>query len=181
MFPNWLNEVLPKPPKGESVEWGFSVGGESSVNEKRIWTRQQVASEVTKLVCHDCNTGWMSAMEGRMKPLITPMITGSPLVLTPAQQIDLATWATKSAIVLETTTPGVDHSRFDEASVLKGPLGRPPNHVRVFATAVEGEIPPISFFCARAHLLANNEQVVGNVHLYTIQVGMLVLQVIGCP
>lgn len=62
--------------------------------------------EVTIPVCGDCNNRWMSVLEGDAKRLLVPMAdvgTGSrpPMRLNAAQQIRLATWAVKTAYLID--------------------------------------------------------------------------------
>jgi hypothetical protein len=68
----------------------------------------------TKRVCRDCNTGWMSALEGAAKPLLERMIfdkRSTPLSL--EDQALLARWGVKTLMTMQllnlsnvTVTPG---------------------------------------------------------------------------
>jgi len=51
--------------------------------------------------CSACNNGWMQKMDLDILPLLTPMVTGDSIALKPKDQIALATWATKIALVYE--------------------------------------------------------------------------------
>jgi hypothetical protein len=57
----------------------------------------------TKTVCHDCNTGWMSRLEGQVKPILEPMFDGNPVTLDTNQQQLIAVWMTKMAFVWDST------------------------------------------------------------------------------
>jgi hypothetical protein len=55
-----------------------------------------------RVVCGGCNNGWMSDLEAICGPFLTnPILSGSELELTVAQQRHLALWAIKTALVLE--------------------------------------------------------------------------------
>jgi hypothetical protein len=79
-------------------------------------------------VCEPCNTGWMSRLEGKSKPILTPPITRSgPFQLDAASQEIAATWAIKTVLVFQGTQA-------------TQPLA-PPHH---FAQVREHERPPPS-------------------------------------
>ena len=59
-----------------------------------------------KHVCRDCNNGWMSELEGCAKPILTPLIFGAASVLDGQDQITVACWAFKTAVVFEATRIG---------------------------------------------------------------------------
>ena len=61
VFPNWLNGVLPALPDGVKADWGYTSTKTDEPLDVRAWSKPQLASEVTKSVCHDCNTGWMAS------------------------------------------------------------------------------------------------------------------------
>src|SRR5215468_7575397 len=55
-----------------------------------------------RMACRQCNSGWMSALEVLVQPLIMPMIRGAgrrDLNLT--AQLTIARWAMKTAMVAE--------------------------------------------------------------------------------
>lgn len=58
-----------------------------------------------KAVCHTCNNGWMSNIEGENKPHMLAMMNDKPTVLTPEQQKLLARWAILKAMVIEGGSP----------------------------------------------------------------------------
>ena len=51
-------------------------------------------------VCLGCNGGWMKGLEDAVKPLLTPMIGGQRIQLSPADQRVLATWLYKMCLLL---------------------------------------------------------------------------------
>jgi hypothetical protein len=52
-------------------------------------------------VCVKCNTGWLSRMEGRVRPVLTPMLLGNRVLLLNAmQQAKLAIWAVKTSFLI---------------------------------------------------------------------------------
>jgi hypothetical protein len=86
---------------------GDTGTGEIRSDDGRIdtYTRAPFTDKI-KRFCEPCNSVWMSGMEGRVKPFLTPMMTGGfPKSLTPAMQLALANWAVKSALVLNYQRP----------------------------------------------------------------------------
>lgn len=64
--------------------------------------RLDALSVVLPRVCVRCNTGWMKQLEDRTAPVLGPMLLDPPLpvVLDPARQATLATWAVKTSLLL---------------------------------------------------------------------------------
>jgi hypothetical protein len=59
------------------------------------------------VVCPACNGGWMSTLENRAKPVMTPLILGTVVSkgteLTDASINTINTWMTKTTILLDCT------------------------------------------------------------------------------
>ncbi|XVV39325.1 hypothetical protein ACQPXT_40500 [Streptomyces sp. CA-100214] len=58
-----------------------------------------------KAVCGLCNSGWMSSLEGQVKPYLLPMIKGEIVELPPKAQELLATWTLKTALMCQVMLP----------------------------------------------------------------------------
>jgi hypothetical protein len=95
-------------PSGEHVipKWVGMDLGIKAVSEERIGStrRLDALSIVLPQVCVRCNTGWMSGLEQRVRPVLSPMLLGPvsplPVILNPARQGLLATWAVKTSLLL---------------------------------------------------------------------------------
>jgi hypothetical protein len=84
--------------------------------------REAASIETTvKRVCESCNNGWMSVLEEKAKPLLTPMIMGDnlPVTRTLSELRILATWGLKTYLMLnfyyakhERFVPGSLYSQF---------------------------------------------------------------------
>jgi hypothetical protein len=53
------------------------------------------------MACVTCNSGWMEALETLVRGIITPMIAGKDARLGIEPQVAIATWAVKTAMVME--------------------------------------------------------------------------------
>lgn len=68
--------------------------------------REVVASRKVRVVCKVvCNTGWMSDLEVRAKPVLAPLILGQEVALSEDDQALVALWAVKTAMMLEFIHP----------------------------------------------------------------------------
>ena len=100
IFSDWIADLYGEMPRGIS----------QVVDDEGIKTWSQRAFQDTvRIVCQDrCNGGWMSRLEGRVKPILGPMITkGWATTLSPASQALIAFWAVKTALVLDYFHPTV--------------------------------------------------------------------------
>ena len=78
-------------------------------NEYR-WSTRKPFDDVAKIVCADCNNGWMSQIEVKTRPHLEPLITGDtgnrPVLLPEDAQEAIATWiALRTLIIRSTLTP----------------------------------------------------------------------------
>jgi hypothetical protein len=92
VFAQWLRDALPIKVRQINV---------SDDEYRPIWSQGSFDLK-RKIVCDLCNTGWMSRLEGAVKPLLSdPILYSSTLIMTGAQQKRVAMWAIKTAMVLE--------------------------------------------------------------------------------
>ncbi len=119
----------------------------------------------------------MSRLEGRAKPILAPLIGGRGEFLSSEQQFIAATWATKTAIVVEATlSVNADNFTLDEAGIVMR-QDRPPASANVLIAAVVGWIPPLHYSAAKAAMYVNRNPVC-KFHFHNVQIGALVFQVV---
>jgi hypothetical protein len=58
-------------------------------------------SKSVRVVCKKCNSGWMSSIVNRAKPVSSPMINGSATSLNQDQMTALAAWVTLATMMAE--------------------------------------------------------------------------------
>lgn len=73
-----------------------------------------------KSVCGACYNGWMSDLERSSIPLIGSMLQNLTLRLEVGQQMTLARWVTKTAMVLDSSRPRAEGARFYSADECGG-------------------------------------------------------------
>jgi hypothetical protein len=175
-FSNWINDVLPAAVIGPDVtcERTMAQAGQAAVIES--WSTSQVASHKLRDVCATCNNGWMSLLEGEVRPLLTPMIEGYNSSLTIDQQITVATWTTMKAAVFEYVwSDDPVFSGADRETIRS--QNRPPATAQVRIAAIESNGYPLRAI-GRVYELADSDD---RALCLTITIGCLVLQMFGGP
>jgi hypothetical protein len=94
-WPVWLIEAL-----GGTVTKAEAWLGPGA--EPKEWAGAPVK---VRCVCFQCNNGWMSNLESRVRPLIGAMMQDFTLRLDRTQQHLVAAWCVKTAMVFELTNP----------------------------------------------------------------------------
>jgi hypothetical protein len=106
LWSDWMTDLFPQ----EAVPAHHEV---ISVRSRKVipvrsntMTRQGgVITKKLRVVCRDCNHGWMKALEEAARPILTPLIVGDPIVLNRDQQKILAEWITLKMMVAEHNIP----------------------------------------------------------------------------
>jgi hypothetical protein len=106
LFARWLHEEI-----GPSTAqlWQPSADGTRSL---KSWGARGRSGQVSlgRLVCGQCNSGWLSDIENRMSRVAGPLIADLPVPLTPIlltrlDQFEIAVWGVKTAMVYEGIVP----------------------------------------------------------------------------
>lgn len=96
VFPEWLSRLYPD---------GLAVTNEITGEHGKYW-ESAIFQHKTRVVCKDCNEGWMSELELKVMPLITELFTLKRKVIDKYQQDDLAFWVQKTMLMINLATPG---------------------------------------------------------------------------
>lgn len=114
VFPDWISDLFGREPNGTAE----LIESDGSVRPFPATVFQQQV----RVVCKPCNEGWMGSLEGAVKDFLGPMLhDGQPTTLSRAQQQTLATWAVKTAIMMdqlhpnEAIIPSAQYTAFYEA------------------------------------------------------------------
>ncbi len=174
VFLEWLNNVFGYDAKESGpATWRVTTAGV----QVREFQKADVATLVTRRVCQPCNTGWMATLEERARPVLKPLIERHDVKgVSAPDAVLIATWGIKTAMTLATTAATEVAYWFpaEDCAIVRS-QDRPPSNYNVFAAALAGPGPAISYAAAVAcvDVSTPNE---GDVHTYTIQVGGIVLQ-----
>ncbi len=93
VWPGWVSREL----RGEGRTLTLGVNGQEPKPVRSI--------PITVPLCEQCNNRWLSVLENDVRPILQPMIHGGNHDLTPAAQQLLATWAVKTALMIDLTEP----------------------------------------------------------------------------
>lgn len=89
-WPHWLMRLL-----------GGNIGiieAERSGKEPQSWRASGLR---VKFICSNCNNGWMSQLENRVKPIVESLFSEKRVTLDSHDQATLAAWSFKNAMVFE--------------------------------------------------------------------------------
>jgi hypothetical protein len=100
VIPQWFSALL---PPGARVDIG-SGRERGPARHSRTQTGIQI---ITKAVCEDCNTGWMSELEAKAQAILTPAMLGQRTRFQRADLDLIALWAAKTALAYAMTSPDV--------------------------------------------------------------------------
>jgi hypothetical protein len=101
-WPEWASPLLPSYPVNQHVEHSFTVSNKTRANPPHIRNKPGHAwTKKIRVGCETCNNGWMSALETAAKPLLTPLITGTPCVISEADGLTIARWIVLKVLVGE--------------------------------------------------------------------------------
>ena len=94
-WPDWIDKEVPL--RGPASVLHTPTQGAP------YWRGQHIRSRNTRVrrVCKTCNEGWMSELEEAVKPILRPMLNGIARTLNDGEQATLATWAVKTAWMLD--------------------------------------------------------------------------------
>ncbi|MEZ5343767.1 MAG: hypothetical protein R2706_20730 [Acidimicrobiales bacterium] len=128
VIPLWLTEII-SDQEPETPDWRIHYSSGGLVERDRQYSVPD-PTVIVRAVCGSCNTGWMSELEQRVQPLIGPMVGGHRTTLDPRQQLEVATWASKTMMALEFHEPGTSVTTPADRTLMRSEL-RPPHHHRV--------------------------------------------------
>jgi hypothetical protein len=103
IWSDWMHPYLPMESNAR-IEVNHTVAQHDSPRGRPPVSRERPGPVITKqirIVCGNCNNGWMSRLETQVKPIILPMIQGTGGALDAVSQELLARWISMKAIVTE--------------------------------------------------------------------------------
>ena len=101
-WPDGLRHCCRSYPVNQHVEHSFTVSNKTRANPPHVRNKPGHAwTKKIRVVCETCNNGWMSALETTAKPLLTPLITGTPCVISEADGLTIARWIVLKVLVGE--------------------------------------------------------------------------------
>lgn len=184
-WPKWISEVVGQKGKHTvSVTHAFGV----TKRKKKVGLILKL-----RVVCQRCNNEWMSAMEKRTKATLTPMISGASLLdenlhghkrkvpLDTKDQILVSTWAVKTVMVMEFIEDLIPPLAVPEHRQVLMETNQPPEGYTVWIAGHRGGDAPWTSYRPFTLTLHPHNPAIEDLSFYvsTIQIGYLVLQVVG--
>lgn len=101
LWSDWIKSLLPEDAKYHEFRATYSGSEPKIIRESSRTRGGTTGSKKIKAVCTTCNTGWMSRIETEVKPILSALISGKPLLLTEEYQLILATWISLKLLIAE--------------------------------------------------------------------------------
>jgi len=133
--PQWLLTLMKKWLPSKSMKMHSARLNKSGTVEKWVVNNPEI---VTKCVCRDCNSGWMSELEVIARPVILPLIEGTAKRITLSQQIKIIAWITKCAMIFDEMS-GAHFFEHQECVQFRKDLITPVDHTEVWLGYYSGQ------------------------------------------
>ncbi len=103
IWARWMKPYLPKnAPPFSHLKVQVHPTHETRTERKE---NRSTYSGTVKLVCEQCNNGWMSALQSATKPILIPLMDGVKTALTRKEQSILSSWVSMFVMVAEFQQP----------------------------------------------------------------------------
>lgn len=178
VFPRWLRDLFPEDTVGPAL--AQFIEGEPGDEPYNTIETGAIATIEAGIVCHECNTSWMSNMESQTRPLIEPQALGQRATLDMAEEVQLAAWAVKTCMTCEMTLRRRENLFSPADRQVVRIQRRPPASVIVQAAAYTGTNGPLEYVKLAAAMWRNGAYV-GDLTLHTLKIGCLILRVAAFP
>lgn len=137
-----------------------------------------------RVVCRECNSGWMNRLEKVVRPFLTPLVTGEKVHLNADGLTALAQWIALKSIVVEHDTQDVALTPQSDRTNFMNNLAIP-NYYRIYAAQNVGK--QALFFRRHSHCIGLSldgpvptlDGTAKNIQVVTFVVGKAVFQLIA--
>lgn len=96
----WVNRILPGSDQSHKIYSRFSTKGGAKIPRYRV-RQGRLFSRQRRIVCGNCNEGWMRGIEEKARPILTQLMTGEQTTIDLMEQYAISTWVTLKSIVSE--------------------------------------------------------------------------------
>lgn len=108
IWPEWMREYFPRADDSRyNMEVHRARGKERDYAPKKTERPGHVSSAKLRVVCRNCNSGWMNQLEIAAKPIFTNILEKNAFAIGLEEQDVLAHWIAMKSIVVE-------HSQINE-------------------------------------------------------------------
>jgi len=102
VFPKWMARELARIHRPTKKMRLIVQGGQGHADPDEEWGAPKgTLGIIVTMPCERCNNGWMSQLETAVLPIFTDLINGRPRLIKTDEQLIVARWAVKTAMVYE--------------------------------------------------------------------------------
>jgi len=174
VFPDWINRVI----VNDEIDSEFFSIADGEIEDSRKYKTNKAAPLRAKIVCERCNHGWMADLEKEASQLLQPLIVGQETTLNQVDQLLVAQWAVKTAMVGETIMYRQAKFSQDDRSLVRE-QGHPPLRARVSIAAYSMEQPVATRYTRGLGGVRRDGTPFMDLYVHTIQVAHLILSIRG--
>lgn len=108
IWPVWMHKYLKINGDGKHTSEAHTYEYKKHLESKKIERQGDLTTKKLRVVCQQCNSGWMSLLESSVKPIMIRMLALEEMVLRPIEQGLLARWIVMKVIVGEYDSKGIN-------------------------------------------------------------------------
>lgn len=105
IWADWLREFIPRTQTKTNHNVNIVNGFNFERTKGKVDRPGDPHSQRLRVVCQQCNNGWMSEIQNRVKPNLSRLIIGEPADLTSTDRELLASWAVMFTYIWEQAEP----------------------------------------------------------------------------
>ena len=162
VFPNWMKKIF---QRDETTTHTFGVVDKSELHGiprlTEVGKQGHAGTRKVRVVCSNCNNGWLSQLEDDAKGVLEPVIQGQKIGLGLEQQKLLATWLAKSAMTAEFVRPRRDGVTQAERRYLMENKEPPANWIVWLAGYEGGDWSELGMGQSRGNLQSTPYRIIG--------------------
>lgn len=139
-------------------------------------------NEQVKVVCSECNSGWMNQLEENVRRFLPDLIRGNPCDLDAGAQQALAAWSLKTMLMFQHTHPAgvrgvIPAEDFKEFHEGREPTGSMLGRLGFMNYPPDDSVPLVDTMC-QGYATADTS---GIAWVNTLKIGCMVVQIIRAP
>ena len=136
IWSQWMHDMLPAPePHFKHSRLIYDYHPDSGISQRGASERQGDLRTVRiRVVCRECNQGWMNDLEQLARPFLEPLIQGSPVALDNEQMTIVAQWITLKCFISEHERSNNALTPLDDRLALKR-QGKIPAYYRIYSAS----------------------------------------------
>jgi len=131
IWSEWMHDYLPRMGNGYHIsevhtsKWNEHLGSTKSKRQGHLSTKK------IRVVCESYNSGWMSVLESKVKPILIPIFKNKTFEISNGEKVTLAKWIAMKAIVGEHSEENTHVTPFTDRTKLKD-FGEIPSYFCIY-------------------------------------------------